>query len=369
MSGRYRIVIWGPGEVGGAVARAAHSRPEFELVGAKVFSPHKHGRDLGELVGIGPVGVTATTSREEVIGLDADCVVFTPDARSIADGMDDDVIALLESGKNVIATSAYHNVTMSDPDPTHRASASRLAQACRSGGVSLLGTGVHPSFMVERVALTMSQALTDVSHIRIVEALDFSLAPEGMWGGLDNLGFGRDPSELDGASFIAGFGDLYYPKIAGSVAHSLYGAATEDVRIERELIGLPSEREFKLHSTVVEQGNVAGLHLIHRGFLGERLFYTNEEIWYLGPGGVHRGADLPFDGFRGPLCYTLEISGSPANLRTQLEWDITGTDNPITNTSVQVVLDAVAPVCAADPGILIDDPTPRYRLDDRLGTA
>jgi hypothetical protein len=109
---RYRLIIWGPGEVGGAALRAAHASGRFEIVGVKVFSPHKHGRDAGELVGIGPIGVKATRSKAEILALDADCVIVTPQPRAVLEGLDDDVMALLESGKNVVSTAAYHNVAM-----------------------------------------------------------------------------------------------------------------------------------------------------------------------------------------------------------------------------------------------------------------
>ncbi|MCQ4359956.1 MULTISPECIES: hypothetical protein [Mycobacterium] len=365
MTKPYRLIVWGPGELGGAVIRAAVGHADFEIVGAKVFSPHKHGKDIGELVDVGPIGVQATTSRDEILALDADCVILTPDARALTEGLDDDVIALLKSGKNVIATVAYHNVTMGDSFTTSRASAAQLHAACRKGRSSLLGTGIHPSFMVESLALTMARTLTETTHIRIVEAFDFSGAPGGMWGGLELLGFGGDPADLDSSSFIARFGALYYPKIAGNVGYALYGAETGDIRVDSEVRGLPAEQDCEVQSLQIKKGTTAALHLVHRGYLGDNLFYTNEEIWYLAAGRVFRGDNLPFDNFRGPLCYTLEVNGKPANLRTQMEWEVTELRNPITNASVEVMLKAVGPVCAAEPGVLLDDHSPHYRVDPR----
>ena len=71
---------------------------------------------------------------------------------------------------------------------------------------------------------------------------------------------------------------------------------------------------------------------------------------------------LPFGGFRTGASYTAEITGRPAPVRTQIEFDPTtsGTD-PITNGSVRAVLAAIPAVCAADPGLLVDDARPRYR--------
>ncbi|MGA4787284.1 hypothetical protein [Nocardia sp. AB354] len=108
----YRLVIWGPGDMGGRALRTALESPDFEVVGVKVFSPHKHGRDIGELAGLAAVGVAATTSKDEILALNADCVVHTPTTPALIQGADADVVDLLESGKNVVSAASYHNPSM-----------------------------------------------------------------------------------------------------------------------------------------------------------------------------------------------------------------------------------------------------------------
>lgn len=51
---------------------------EFEIVGAKVWSQSKDGKDIGVLAGADPIGVTATTDKEAIFDLDADCVIHAP---------------------------------------------------------------------------------------------------------------------------------------------------------------------------------------------------------------------------------------------------------------------------------------------------
>lgn len=214
--------------------------------------------------------------------------------------------------------------------------------------------------------MTMARALTEVTHVRLVEALDFTFAPEGMWGGLDYLGYGRDPSERGDESFVARIGDLYYADVAGNVGHTLYGAGAHDVRVERTFRGLPAKKEVQAGGITIKPGTVAALHMTHRGYIGDHHFFTNEECWYVGADNVYRGENLPFGGYENGLCYAIEVDGKPANLRTQLEFQLTEHKNPITNASVRSILDAIGPICEAEPGILIDDPTPHYRHDDRI---
>lgn len=363
---KFRVIIWGPGVMGGGILRAALQRDDMEVVGVRAFSPHKHGKDAGELVGVEPIGVKATTSMDDILALDADCVLMTPAAESITGQLDHDVIKLLESGKNVISIATYHNVSRETWASSKRPSPSRLQEACQKGGTSLLGAGLHPSFMGEQLAVKMASVLPEVSHVRVVEALDFTNAPEDMWGGLNHLGFGTTPGPLDPENKCVRFGDLYYADVADNIGHTLFGAGVGEVRIESDIRGLPSKVDVQAGSTKIEAGTVGVIHIVHRGYLGDQHIFTNEECWWVGDENIFRGDELPFNGFRGGMCYTIEVSGKPANLRSQLEFELTEMNSPLASATALTVLDAIKPLCEAEPGILIDDMEPRLRLDDRI---
>ena len=89
-----RVAQWATGGVGKAAIQDVLAHPELELVGAWVHSADKHGRDVGEIIGGEPVGVLATTSQQEILDGDADCVVYSP---LMPD--EDEVVALLRAGQ------------------------------------------------------------------------------------------------------------------------------------------------------------------------------------------------------------------------------------------------------------------------------
>ena len=60
MTKKLRVIQWGTGNVGKHSVEAVHNHPDLELVGALVYDDEKAGRDVGEIVGIGPIGVIAT---------------------------------------------------------------------------------------------------------------------------------------------------------------------------------------------------------------------------------------------------------------------------------------------------------------------
>lgn len=74
----YRIIQWGTGNVGRHALRLILERPDYELVGVRVYNPEKVGKDAGELLGVGLIGVQATDDIEAILELDADCVCYTP---------------------------------------------------------------------------------------------------------------------------------------------------------------------------------------------------------------------------------------------------------------------------------------------------
>src|SRR5262245_60656161 len=74
----YRVVQWTTGNVGQRCVVATVANPQLELVGCYAWSPDKVGRDVGELAGIAPIGVSATDDKAALLALRPDCVIYTP---------------------------------------------------------------------------------------------------------------------------------------------------------------------------------------------------------------------------------------------------------------------------------------------------
>src|SRR3954462_13319052 len=98
----YRLVQWTTGNVGKESVKAIAANPTFELVGCFAWSPSKVGVDVGELVGIEPLGVAATDDVAALLSLQPDCVVYNPMFPSV-----DELVRILEAGINVVATAAF----------------------------------------------------------------------------------------------------------------------------------------------------------------------------------------------------------------------------------------------------------------------
>lgn len=142
----WRVIQWATGNVGSRALRTVIEHPRMELVGLWVSSPEKVGKDAGALCGLPETGIKATNSAEELIALDADCVLY------MRQGTDyDELCALLASGKNVVTTRGdFHYPPMMDPE--NRA---RIEEACATGGTSIYSTGSSPGFITEALAIPL----------------------------------------------------------------------------------------------------------------------------------------------------------------------------------------------------------------------
>jgi hypothetical protein len=71
-----RVVQWTTGSVGRRAARAVLRHPDLELVGVFAYGPDKVGRDVGELCGVGTLGITATDDVDALLAALPDCVSY-----------------------------------------------------------------------------------------------------------------------------------------------------------------------------------------------------------------------------------------------------------------------------------------------------
>ena len=159
---KYRVIQWATGVVGRTALKHFIENPVIELVGVCVTNPEKVGRDAGELVGLSATGVAATDDVEALIALDADCVFFAGLVKDI-----DLFERLLRAGKNVVSPAGPFF-----PTDRYKADFDRLEAACRDGGTSFHGCGVHPGFSGDILPLTLTRLMNRVDLIEVTEVID-----------------------------------------------------------------------------------------------------------------------------------------------------------------------------------------------------
>ena len=330
MSDRLRVIQWATGRTGTRALRGVLDHPRMELVGLWVHSPDKIGRDAGALCGRPDTGVIATNRVEEIVALDADCVLYMPQ------GCDIDVLCrILASGKNVVS-SRFEFLHPPSMDPRMR---ERLEAACIEGGSSLYGTGSSPGFVTEALPLVLMSIQRRLERLTIDEFADMRevKSPEMVF---THMGFGRPVASFD-------------PSRLGDVKVGF----AQSLRLVGDAIGLPLEKvtasgevasvrkPLEIHGRVLEPGMIAAQRTTVSGWRDGGEILQFRANWYC-------TTDIDAD-------WTLRDVG----WRIQVEGDAP-LDIAITNPVPRHMLGEVAPnktpfrvvnaapyVCAAAPGI------------------
>jgi 2,4-diaminopentanoate dehydrogenase len=187
-TGRYRVVQWATGNIGTRALREVIRHPGLDLVGVLVHDPAKDGVDAGLLCGEAATGVVATSDRAAILGLAADCVLYMPRRLDL-----DDVVALLESGTNVVATLGVLGDGGHRLDPADRG---RVVDACARGGASVYATGSSPGFITDALPFALLSLQRHVDAIEIEEFADLSRrdSPHLLF---QQMGFGRPVASFD----------------------------------------------------------------------------------------------------------------------------------------------------------------------------
>lgn len=379
---RYRLIFWGPGHLGGGALRTILSYPEFEVVGARVFDQKKNGVDLGVLLGMDPIGVLATTDIESLLQLEADCVIHTTQAFD-TQSITDEVLKLLESGKNIVSTAAFHYPMMRGPEY-----ADRLEKACLRGSASLMGAGLHPSLIVGNFVIPASGAMSSIDHICVTESVDLSRVMAAMGAAANDvavaMGFGADPAAANNAAsplnvegLAAKTMDYYQFEQAGFIGKRLFDAEPHQIRMEAELIGNVCEKPYTFATTehakewafTIDAGTTVSMIRRQRFYLDDRLFLTNENHWFLGEENRSPGQDdMPFTGSTSNVNYGVVIEGLPNTVRVQFSIDEMAVENAppiISLLSINSLVQSIVPVCNAPPGLFNRETAVHFASDLR----
>jgi hypothetical protein len=329
-----RVVQWTTGNVGKQSAIAIARNPGLELVGCYAWSPAKVGRDVGELCGVAPFGVTATDDVDALLALRPECVVYNPMWPST-----DELVRVLGAGVNVVTTAAFINGRRLGPDRE------RLVAACERGGVSLFGTGISPG-LVELVALVVAGMCDRIDKLTVSEAA-YTMgydSPETE----KPAGFGRPIDDPDLPKMTAE-GTAVFGEAVAMVADAL-GVELDTVVCEAEYA--KTTEDLDLGSWRIGAGCVAGVAASWQGRVGERTVVELNVRWKKAP-------TLEPD-WQIEDGHVIEVEGRPT-VRTSLQF-LPPPDFEATSLADFMVLghimtampavNAIPAVVAAPPGIV-----------------
>jgi hypothetical protein len=338
-----RVIQFSTGNVGYHSLRAIIDNPTLELVGVHANSPSKVGRDAAALCGLDtPTGVIATNDLDELVALGADCVVYTALGEERPHEALAELVAFLEAGTNVVATSLVWLVYPPAADAWLR---EPLEEACQKGGTTMFVNGIDPGFSGDMLPFAALSLTTRADRIHVQEICDYGSYDDAEFTGA-SFGFGATPDQLP-MLFIPG------------VLTSVFGGAVRMLADELD-VALDEIRDWSEVWTAVEPvdctmmhvdpGRVAAVRFAVEGVVDGEPVIIVEHVNRLTPA---TAPDWPYPPDGKPGVHRVVVSGSPGvEINThvglgEIDHNIAG----VIATGAKVV-NAIPAVCAAGPGLV-----------------
>jgi len=238
------VAQYGIGPIGAEIARLLLTKPWIKVVAAIDIDPNKIGKDLGEVIGLGrTTGVIVTAelqTRAEVV-----CHSTGSRLREVAAQLRD----LLDRGSHVVSTCEELSF------PLDEAVREELQQVARRRNVTLLGTGVNPGFVMDKLPLTVTAVCQEIKAVEIIRIQNASTRREPLQR---KVGAGMTPDEFRAA---VASGKIKHMGLKESLMLVGNGLGVEFERVSDEKIEpIIAEREVVTQYLRVAPGQVAGVH-------------------------------------------------------------------------------------------------------------
>jgi len=293
MEGKIRVIQYGLGTAGHDMATLMLNKEGIELVGAIDIAEEMIEKDLGKVLGIDKqLGVKVSNDPNAVFSqVKADIVLhatvsFLPEVWS-------QIVKPVEAGMNVITLAAE----MAYPYPKYPELAKEIDGKAKEFGVTVLGAGVNPGFVMDLVPLVLTEVCRDVRKIKVTRLVDLSK----FTAFLKKVGIGMTVGEFNkakanGSIHTPGFTN---PESMSMVADSL-GWKLDEVKETAEPI--ISQEYIETPNIVIKPGMVCGFDERRYGIKNGKELITLE---------VRSGVGLELE-----AKTTISIEGDPSVTET-----------------------------------------------------
>ena len=158
-----RVLFYGLGPIGAAVARQVATRKGFTIVGAVDIDHNKVGLDLGEVIGLGKkLRVRVTNAAVGAIKAGKPDVAVLCTSSSLKKVMPQ-IETVLSKKVAIVSTTEE----LSYPVGKNRALAKKIDALAKKAKVAVLGTGVNPGFAMDALPITLTGICERVDSIRV----------------------------------------------------------------------------------------------------------------------------------------------------------------------------------------------------------
>ena len=314
------VVVMGLGFIGQEIARAALQSEELELIGAVDKSPSLSGKKLSDVLGIPAGTFKISPTIAQAVGRRQGVVLLHATGSKLPQ-VTDQVLEALSHGMHVVSTCEE----LAFPWFNYAELAEKLDRAAQRAGTTVLGTGINPGFVMDRLVSTLGQVCGPVRHAKVTRTVDARKRREALQR---KVGAGLTEDEFFNLVDQDAVGHV---GLVESTALCALGLGLDCDDFEEELTPVFAEEDITGGAFTVKKGRVAGMHQVAVG-LAEGQEKVRLELT------IAVGADDPGD--------IIEIDADPP-VRLSIPGGLSGD-----RATANLVVNAAPRVTAAQPGLL-----------------
>ncbi|HEY3108372.1 MAG TPA: dihydrodipicolinate reductase [Chloroflexota bacterium] len=255
----------GLGAIGQRVCATGLAAGVYRPVAAVDPAPALIGRDLGDLIGVGGLGVPIRASLEQALaGATVPPRLALHATRSTVTAVRDELIALVGAGCDVVSTCEE----LAAPRLRAPEAADAIDAAARAAGRRIVGAGVNPGFAMDLLPLALAQAATAIRSITIRRVQDPLKRRRAFQ---HKVGIGRSKAECEADVAAGAFGHVGLRESAAALAAGLgweLGRVRESLSLVLEPDGRTVRGVRQTFSTRSSDGRL--IRLIFHAIAGAR---------------------------------------------------------------------------------------------------
>jgi len=253
----------GIGPLGQKVLRYAAERGCFNIVGAVDPDPEKAGKDLGQLCGIDPLGVTIRDNLADAIkGQSVDVALVTTVSSIVA--LESQVVELANARLNIVSTCEE----LFFPWKTNPQVAKRIDEICRRNGVACVGTGVNPGYLMDLLPTILSGLCQNVKKVEVWRVQDASVRRIPFQ---QKIGAGLTLEEFEAKRKAGTLRHVGLPESVDFIAGQLGWKLDKNTESLEPVV---AENQIDTGYKPIAKGMACGVQQVGRGFVGDREVIT-----------------------------------------------------------------------------------------------
>jgi 4-hydroxy-tetrahydrodipicolinate reductase len=249
--GAIPVVLQGLGEIGRAIGRAVLEKPELRLVAA--IDPAHAGKKLPDLLGPGAPDLAVLSDPAKAHAAARGGVLLLATS-SLLDEVMPHVVRAVDAGLAVVSTCEE----LAWPWLRGEEAADDLDARCERKDVAVVGLGVNPGFVLDRLPAFLSHVVGPVRHVRALRVVDLATRRAAL---RRRAGLGLDEDAFHAA---ADRGEVGHVGLAESAALVAAGCGFELDEFEEEVEPVIADEDVAAEPAI-RAGQVAGVRQVVRG--------------------------------------------------------------------------------------------------------